>query len=81
MTWGRLYWPFWIIVVSALFLGPELIALLTNWRNTLSNYAWTELNVTNARVPVHTVAWWFSLIGWLLAVFVLTAHIWYAKFR
>jgi len=79
MTWGRLYWPFFIVVTSALFLGPELIAIFTNAANTLSEYSWAELNV-NPRIPMHTVAWYTSLIAWLLFVVVITAHIWWRKF-
>lgn len=78
MTWGRYYWPFFIVVASLLFLGPELIALFTNRSNTLSEYAWHELNV-NPRIPVHTLAWWISLIAFILAIFVLVIHIWFKR--
>lgn len=79
ITWGRQYWPFYIIFTAGLFLGPEIYALLTNWRNTLSQYSWNELHV-NPGIPVHTVAWYISLMGWLLFVVVITAHIWWRKF-
>lgn len=75
MTWGKLYWPFYLIVASLLFLGPELIALFTNVQNTLSDYARYELNVS-AQVTVHTIAWYVSLIGWALFVVVISLHIW-----
>jgi hypothetical protein len=78
MTWGRYYWPFFLVLVSLLFLGPELIALFTNAANTLSEYAWAELNVS-PRIPVHTIAWWVSLLAFILAVFVLVAHIWFKR--
>lgn len=80
ITWGRYYWPYFIVLVSTLFLVPEIIALISNWRNTLSNYAWTELRV-GPNFPVHDLAWYLSLIGWLLAVVVLSMHIWFGKFR
>jgi hypothetical protein len=76
MTWGRVWWPVWIILTTCLFLGPEIYALVTNYRNTLSQYAWTELNV-NPHIHVHTIAWFLSLAGFVLAVIVLIAHIWY----
>lgn len=78
MTWGRFFWPFWIILTSGTFLGPELFALFTNPKNTLSDYSWAELNVTSY-VKVHTAAWWLSLVGWLLFVVVITVHIWWKK--
>ena len=77
-TWGNYYWPYWLTLVSLLFLVPELIALFTNADNTLSDYAWRELHVYNGlHISQHTVAWWFSLAAWLLAVVVLTIHIWW----
>lgn len=76
ITWGIFYWPYWIVLTSLTFLVPEVIALVTNWRNTLSNYAWTELNVS-PHITVHTIAWYISLIVWLLFVVVITAHIWW----
>jgi hypothetical protein len=80
--WGRLYWPYWMILTSLTFLGPELGALFTDVRNTLSDYARYELNVGVA-LPghgVHTLAWWASLTGWGVFVVVITLHIWWAKF-
>lgn len=78
MTWGRLYWPFFIIVTSALFLGPELIATFTNRANTLSEYAWAELRVSG--LAIHDIAWYISIVAWLLFVVVITAHIWWRSF-
>lgn len=78
MTWGKLYWPYWMILTSFTFLVPELIAALGNVRNTLSDYARAELNVS-PHMTVHTVAWYVSLAGWLLFVLVITAHIWWGK--
>lgn len=39
MTWHR-YWLIWFLVAFAAFLGPEVYALCTNWRNTLSESIW-----------------------------------------
>jgi hypothetical protein len=76
MTWGRVWWPVYLIIVSAAFLGPEIYALVSNWRNTLSQYTWHELNVS-PHVNTHTVAWTVSLVAWLMFVVVITAHIWW----
>lgn len=83
-TWGRYYWPIVLISGSSLIgclVGiPELIALATNPANTLSDYAHFELNVTTGTVAngIHTVAWWASLVIWLLFVVIITWHIWWA---
>lgn len=76
ITWGGFYWPYWIILTSLTFGVPEVIALFTNYMNTLSEYAWHELNVS-PHVTVHTIAWYASIIIWLLFVVVITAHIWW----
>lgn len=77
-TWGNYYWPFFLVVVSLLFIVPELIALFTNAANTLSDYSWRELTVHNGlHINQHTAAWWLSLIAWGLAVVVLSLHIWW----
>lgn len=80
MTWGRYYWPWSLITVQLLWAPAEIIALFTNLKNTLSDYAHYELSVTTATVAsgIHTVAWYMSLSGWLLFVFVITWHIWWA---
>jgi hypothetical protein len=75
ITWGRVYWPVFLLVASLLFAIPELIAIFTNAANTLSEYAWQELKV--GTFPVHTAARWISLIVWLVFVAVITAHIWW----
>lgn len=80
MTWGKLYWPYLIIVVSFMFGIPELIALFTNVKNTLSDYARYELHVGVAfQHSMPTLAWWSSLIVWATFVIWITAHIWYGK--
>lgn len=76
VTWGRYYWPYFLILGSALFGIPELIALFTNNANTLSDYARYELNVA-PHITVHTLAWYVSLCAWVLFFVVITAHIWW----
>lgn len=75
LTWGKYYWPYFLILVSTIFGVPELIALFTNVKNTLSDYARLELNVSST-MSVHTLAWYLSLSAWLLFVVVITFHIW-----
>lgn len=81
MTWGREYWTWFLVVVSAAFLIPEIVALVTNVRNTLSWYSWTEMHVPSGMHPLHQSAAWFLSQG----VFVVIAawllfHIWYHDF-
>jgi hypothetical protein len=76
MTWGKFYWPVFMLAVSLAFAGPEIYALFTNQANTLSDYSWDELNI-HGRFPIHTLAWNISLIVWLLFVIVITMHIWW----
>jgi hypothetical protein len=82
MTWGRLYWPIMLIVTSLLFLGPEVYALITNFKNTLSDYARFELNVTTPTqgFTTHSAAWILTLGMWLVITFWLTFHIWFERF-
>ena len=82
MTWGRVWWPVFLIVTSLAFLIPEVIALVTNVKNTLSDYARYELNVTTPTqgFTTHTAAWLLSLGVWLTVAFWLTWHIWWEKF-
>jgi len=79
MTWGKFYWPYWLIVASLMFLVPEIITLFTNSKNTLSDWSWTELNIYNGRIPVHGIAWWVSLIAFLTGIIVLVLHVWFHK--
>lgn len=83
-TWGAKYWPVFLIL-SALWILfafgiPETIALFTaistHTDNTLSNYAHVELHVT-AKMTIHTIAWFLSLITWALFVVLITGHIWF----
>ena len=82
MTWGRAYWPIFLIVTSLAFLGPEIAALVTNVKNTLSDYARYELDVTTPTQPftAHTAAWLLSLGVWITVVVWLSFHIWFERF-
>lgn len=84
MTWGKEWWPAFLIVCAVwIIVGfgiPELIALFTSVSthtdNTLSHYAQSELHVSS-QMTVHTVAWWLTLIVWTSVVTILTWHIWF----
>lgn len=39
-TWGHAYWSIWAVAVFLSFIVPEVYALVTNWRNTLSASVW-----------------------------------------
>ena len=79
MTWGKQYWPVFLIAVSLAFLVPEILALATNVKNTLSDYAWYELDITTPQehFSAHTAAWFLSLGMWLVIAIWLTYHIWF----
>jgi hypothetical protein len=77
-NWGVLYWPFFLILVSALFLVPEVYALITNSANTLSDYCWNQLSVHVAfGSGRHTLAWWLSQGAFIIFFVLITIHIWY----
>lgn len=82
MTWGRTWWPIFLIVTSIAFLGPEIYALVTNVKNTLSDYARYELNVKTPTeaFTAHTAAWLLSLGVWLVVAVWLTFHVWFERF-
>jgi hypothetical protein len=74
-TWGLTYWPIFLIAGSAWFIIGESLALATNAKNTLSDYSWYELHIQPG-ITQHTVAWYFSLIAWVLFAVLITGHIW-----
>jgi len=79
ITWGLTYWPIYLIIASLGFLVPEIYALFTGHQNTLSDYAWQELDIrTNFH---HTLAWGLSQAAWVLFAVVITFHIWYRWLR
>jgi hypothetical protein len=86
-TWGRHYWPIFLIISSVWILTgfgiPETIALVTKVSthadNTLSYYARSDLNVS-LQTTKHTVAWYLSFITWVFFSIWITAHIWFDQF-
>lgn len=81
-TWGPSYWPWFLIIVAAAFLAPEIYALITNSANSLSDYAWGQLQVHDGqRFDQHDAAWLLTLGVWITAAVWLTWHIWFYRFR
>lgn len=75
-TWGHPYWATWATVLFVSFLIPEVYALVTNWRNTLSAAVWDFERL----VPDQSVWKWSAahflfggvfllLFGWLVGHF------------
>lgn len=80
ITWGLYYWPIGLLVVSTMFVAPEMFALFTNPANTLSTYSQWELGLfTPTGVSIHTLGWWASIFAWVFFVIVITQHIWFRK--
>lgn len=76
--WGNWYWPVWLSAVALTFLGPELYAVATDVKNTLSWYCWRELHIDVVwGGGIHSVAWWNSLLAFILIIVALIAHIWW----
>jgi hypothetical protein len=68
-------------VMSACFIAGEGYALATDWRNTLSQYAETELHYTAGQgFFQHNADWLLTQGVFLVIVFWLYWHIWYHKF-
>ena len=82
MTWGKVYWVWFLIASSVAFLVPEVYALVTNVKNTLSDFARYELDVTTPKeaFSAHTAAWFLSLGVYLVVAIWLTYHIWFERF-
>lgn len=77
-TWGPHYWPWYLIGAAIAFLAPEIVALLTNTKNTLTDYSRDSLHVIPGEAfTQHTAAWILTLGVWLLVVGWLTGHIWF----
>jgi hypothetical protein len=68
-TWGRWYWPIWMVATFLFFIGPEVFALITNWKNTLSNWVWVALRVKTGQSITDWTAAHFLVGGMLIVVF------------
>lgn len=79
-TWGPRYWTVYLIAGAVLLLGPEIFALVTNWRNTLSDYVWMELKVQRDENPWNWSATMFLVFCvWMLLWFWLTFHFFFRR--
>lgn len=81
MTWGNWYWPTWLAFNLFSLMGPETYALITNWKNTFSDWVWNALGVTTATgFSTGSAAWYLTLGGWITVMSWLTWHFWFRKF-
>ena len=82
MTWGKTYWPVWLVCVLITFLGPEIYALITNKSNTLTDWVRYALHIA----PKETIGQWSAadllLFCAYATVFIvwLPFHFWFDKF-
>jgi hypothetical protein len=80
-TWGPRYWAVYLIVGLVLLVGPETLALITNWHNTLSSWVWTALKVQRDASPLDWSATQFLIFGlWIVLVSWLTFHFFFHRF-
>ena len=80
-TWGHKYWLVWSVFTFLTFIVPEVYALVTNWRNTLSNWVWVALRVQRGQSINQWTAAHFLVGGMLVLVFAwlighLVFHLW-----
>lgn len=81
MTWGHVYWPYFLIAVSVAFLTPEVYAIVSNTANTLSAYLWLELHVpARDQHWSHTAAWLLTQGVYGIVVFWLWRHVWWHQY-
>lgn len=73
-SWGNVYWPIGLLVVALAFLGPEIYALVTNAKNTLSWWVWDHDLPGGA-------AWYLSLGTYLVVTSWLVFHFWFQKYK
>lgn len=77
--WGNWYWSVWLWFTTATLLGPEIYALITNARNTFSDYVWRALDVTKDQQS-WTAAHFLVFCGWLTLTIWLTFHFFFRRF-
>lgn len=81
MTWGHVYWPYYLIAFAVLFLAPEIYALVSNSANTLSAYIWQLLHVpTRGQHWSHTAAWVLTQGMFAVTAYWLWRHIWWHEY-
>lgn len=81
MTWGHWYWPVALTVCGLIVGGPELCALFTNTRNTLSWWVWLQLHIAHVQGFESWPAWLFFLFGgWVVIGVWMTFHFFFRLF-
>ncbi len=60
------YWTIWFFVLLVSFLAPEIVALCTNWHNTLSAQIWRLEDYAPGQGIAAWSAFHFLFIGLLL---------------
>lgn len=78
MTWGRWYWPLFLVASLLLLLIPEIYALVTNYHNSLSYWVWTSLRVNQgAPIDSWTAPHYLAAGVYLVVVTWLTGHLFF----
>lgn len=67
-TWGHKYWLVWSVFTFLTFIVPEVYALVTNWRNTLSASVWDLERFQPNQPLIHWTALHFLFIGMLITL-------------
>jgi hypothetical protein len=80
VKWGDVYWPIWLGVMTITMGVPEVYALITNTRNTLSDWVWDQLNVTTEQQLPWTAAHYLVFGAWITVVSWLTWHFFFRRF-
>lgn len=80
--WGNAFWPVWLGVSVGLFLAMEILALVTNAQNTLSDWVWRALRITERENIMQWSATDYLIFGvWVVLFTWLTFHFFFRKFH
>ena len=79
--WGARFWPIFLLSAAVVGVGAEIVALVTDARNTLSFWVWNELNVQRNTLPWDWSATQFLIFGlWIVTATWLTFHFFFHRF-
>lgn len=79
--WGARFWPVFLLAATVVGVGAEIVALVTNPRNTLSFWVWNALKVQRDIDPWNWSATQFLIFGiWIVTVTWLTFHFFFHRF-
>jgi hypothetical protein len=81
-TWGNVYWPVFLVTGVALFLAPEIYALVsTGGANTLSQWVWNRLQITSGkRFSQWSALDFLVFCEWCVLCIWLTYHFFFHRF-